>query len=158
MNKNKTLIHPLYLKNLNDNDKNELLTIPEEKNNQLIFTTNDIKKKSIDKTNTVIGTINFSDKDILRKIYNIDNWEMLYNYLDKNIQNNIKTTIDRLFNLCWKSYFDSHRKEIEYVGKSYATYFSRFEIGYTDTDLNKIIFSINKNNIENIHDFIIKKI
>lgn len=156
--KTEEVIHPLYLKEIVFKRNYELLTIPQEKNNDMIYygetISNESGNRGID-----IGNINLNDKKVLEIVYNIIDFKSLHHYLENNIRDNLKITIDRIFNYSWKTFYENYKENLEYIGKSYLLYFKKFNIKFNEQNINKVLFSIKKkNNIENIHKYIITSI
>ena len=108
MDKDKiNLIHPLYLTEVTLKKNYELLTIPEEKNNKIIYSNNNLSKDKKN-YNIDIGNVNFNEEKLLKIVYNIVNWKSLHEFLEKNIRDYVKVTIDRLFNYSWKTFYDNY--------------------------------------------------
>ncbi len=155
----KKIIHPLYLAEVEIKDnKYKLNTIPLISNENKIIYISKSKNENTNKNNIQIASIYFNNRKLLEFIYNIKDWVSLEEYLKVNINNNIKNTIDRIFNYCWVSFYDKYKYTTysNYIVNSYKLYFQVFDIKYSYKEFINKFYKIKKLNIDlnKIHKFL----
>ena len=150
-------LHPLYLTNIVTDKNYELLVIPQIKNNVYRYHGDNLSEEKPSNFNLDIGKVQFSNKEMLNDIYGIHDWNDMQNFLMRNIQDNVQQTINRLFDFCWEVLFENFKTKINIILECYSLYFNKFKLNFSENKLSKILHNIKtKNNIENIHQFILK--
>ena len=149
------VLHPLYLKLITSNKPFCLV------NNNNYYEECD-KSQITSNIDYFVPSMNMNEKLILKNIYEINSWEDVYKYQNKNKKDH-KFTIRRILQFSWISFYNETKNDIDIIIKCYNLFFNQFHLKLKiDIEiLSKFFYSISKNikkyDPETIHKYIEKK-
>ena len=151
---NISVLHPLFLKPISSKKPFCLV------NNENYF--EECETSLFDDENDYfVPKINMSEKLILKNIYNINSWEDVLSYQNKNKNDSI-TTITRILNFSWISFYKNIKNDIDIIINCYNNFFENYNLKKKNIKLSKIINNTEKNiikyNPNKIHDTIMLSI
>lgn len=131
------VLHPLYLKPISSNKSFCLV------NNKNLY--EDCENSGIEsEVNYFIPKINMNEKLILKNIYNINSWNDVEIYQNKNKKDSILTIV-RIFDFSWISFYKNTKNDIDIIINCYINYFKIRDKNISIKKLEKILYSISKN-------------
>ena len=145
-----TLLHPLYLKPIFSNKSFCLV------NNNNFY--EECKSSSVNNDDSYfIPKLNMSEKLILKNIYNINSWNDVEIYQNRNNKDSILTII-RILDFSWISFYENIKNDIDIIINCYIYFFKRRNKNISEKNLAKIIYSIIKDikkyDLNKIHSII----
>jgi len=145
---NTKILHPLYLIPVSNNKPFCLI------NNKKYHESCTIDDND-DDTNVndyFIPRIGMDEKSILNYVYDINDWDELLKFIKKD-KHLIELTIDRLLTNSWISFYDFYNSNTDIIIEIYNIFIHRF-YKTSDIEISNIIYSIKKNKIIDIHQYI----
>jgi len=146
-------LHPLYL-------------IPISSKKPFCLTNNKPYSKQCEKNNYqntsdidfYIPRIGFDEEYILKNVYNINNWNDVKTYIEKNYKSN-KLTINRILTFSWTVLYDTHRTNIDIIANTYEIYLKNF-YKKSNSDITKILFGLKNLKLKyyQIQKYLVKKL